>query len=122
MKSAALLLASLGNVLEKIGREKAGVVALAVAFGLGGTSAVGALTLFGEYRGLPERVAAVEEWATAHEDTVSVPGLALAESNEQAVQGLRRDVAEIRSMVFELYCLQFPDRCEGRPAGSPGDG
>lgn len=105
------ILASVGGALEGMEASKRGIVVS--VFLLAAGVAVG-MTL-NEYVSHEPRLAAVEEWIVAHEDTLSVPGMALAESNAQAVEGLEGKLDVIQAQVNRLFCLEFPGECEGVP-------
>lgn len=83
------------------------IAALVTAFLVGGLVAV---TLMGFVR-LPDRVLMLEHRFEAHVDTVSVPGMARIRKLEQQVEA----IPEIRAMVFQMWCSDFPDECDSVP-------
>lgn len=114
-KQASRILASAGGFLETVEPKWRGVVAIVAAVSVGFTSGVGFLAFAGNYATHETRLVTLEDWRVAHEDTVSIPGITMAENNRDAVNELRDDLTRIRDMVFQMYCSDFPDRCEGVP-------
>lgn len=133
-EAAQLLLASvggwLGNALEDLSGKKGGIVLLSsvAVLSVGGT--LGVVGLAGDWQDLPDRVTVVEErqdttlgprvdtlesWRLRHTEQVSEPGIERIEALEERQDSMAADVGFIREMTFQMYCADFPDRCEEVP-------
>lgn len=121
MKTAALLFASIGSWIEDLSKGKRAVLGAISLLVIGWGAGLATQVTIGDFATHERRISTLEQWRTAHVDTVSVPGIALAENNQDDIHDLREDVSEIREMVYRLYCERFPSECEGRPSGRSGD-
>jgi len=93
--------------LNKAWQNYQGVLALLASF-LAGLLVAGALMGFVR---LPERVDELESWQVQHDSLVTEPGAARLDRLERQIDTL----PQIQSMVFQLWCYQFPERCREVP-------
>lgn len=127
----ALLIAAPSSWLAGLSQTTRSVVligSVAVAVLVSGFGAgVWWVTAQSEWGSHPARITALEvradslvEWREIHELETSEPGLARITALEVRADSLettwREDMQLVREMTFQLYCREFPGRCEAQPA------
>lgn len=120
LHALSVLLAAPGGLLEALGRQRAGILLLIGALGTGVTIGAVGVRWLSDYGTHEARIAELEDWRTIHEDTVTAPGLARIETTEERIDSLFREVVMIRAMTYQMYCHQWPSRCEARPSRQNG--
>lgn len=111
---------SSSGVLESLGKIKGGLVLLALCLGAGWGAGVTTTAVLGDYGSHPERIADLESRWESHTDSVTAPALVriqrLEDRNAALEERWEADVGVMREMVHQLYCREFPQRCEATPA------
>lgn len=93
--------------LMNISEQWRGILALGSAFMVG---ALAVIALLG-FIALPDRVTVVETWQASHDSLVTAP-------QTDAIRRLQlrvEPIPEIQRMVYDVWCRDFPEKCQARP-------
>lgn len=112
---ASTFLASTGGVLEYIPKQWRGLVALGTVALLSYGAGVFTSDTIEGMESLEPRVTELETWRGIHTDTVTGPGLARIGRLEDQQSAISEQVGRIESMVYRMYCAEYPGECDGVP-------
>ena len=105
----------IGQLLIDLGKRRSGILVLIGALAVGWTSHSIAAQYIGGLGSLEPRVVSLEEWRRVHTDSVQAVGEARIDQLESNQLSNTNTLLRIETMVFELYCDRWPERCESHP-------
>lgn len=115
LEAAQIVLASAGGFLENVDRKWRGLIAIGAAILVGWGAGVISADVVQDYETLGPRVTSLEQWQEIHTDDVTDPALERVDILENRQGALSAQMNRIESMIYRIYCADYPEECEGVP-------